>query len=114
MASQQDVSSSAEQHISEYVAVPAALRGRGHGRILLDAHLARARTHGHTQVAISAMYGNAPALRAYLRCGFREHARLGPERFGGAFPGIVRLVCDLPAAAGLEAAASRPVPSLPG
>lgn len=82
-------------YVIEYIAVPAPLRGRGHGRILLEAHAARARSLGHGQVAISAMFGNEPALATYLRCGFREHARLGPELFGGAFPGMVRLVRDL-------------------
>ena len=83
------------RYVIEYVAVPAALRGRGYAQVLLDAHLRRARALGHGEVAVSAMLGNEPALRAYRRCGFREHDRLGPERFAGAFPGMVRLVRDL-------------------
>jgi GNAT superfamily N-acetyltransferase len=83
-------------YVIEYIAVPVEVRRRGYAQALLDAHVERARGLGHRQVAISAMYGNAPALAAYLRCGFREHARLGPERFGGAFPGMIRLVRDVP------------------
>jgi len=90
-------------YVIEYLAVPEALRGRGHARLLLEAHAERARANGHAQVAISAMFGNAPALETYLRCGFREHARLGPERFGGAFPGVTRLVRELEPASGGQA-----------
>lgn len=82
-------------YVIEYVAVDPALRGRGLVRPLLDAHAERARAAGCATLGISAMVGNEPALRAYLKYGFREHARLGPEQFGGAFPGMVRLILNL-------------------
>lgn len=82
-------------YVVEYVAVNPELRGRGLVRPLLDAHVERARAEGCATIGISAMYGNEAALRAYQKYGFREHARLGPERYGGAFPGMVRLILDL-------------------
>jgi GNAT superfamily N-acetyltransferase len=82
-------------YVVEYVAVNPELRGRGLIRPLLEAHVERARAAGCATIGISAMYGNDPALRAYLKFGFREHARLGPERYGGAFPGMIRLILDL-------------------
>jgi GNAT superfamily N-acetyltransferase len=95
-------------YVIEYIAVPEALRGLGYARMLLDAHAMRARAMGHDRIAISAMFGNDPALAAYLRCGFREHARLGPERFGHAFPGMVRLVRDLQPSGAAEPPGPRP------
>ena len=82
-------------YVIEYVAVREALRGRGLAGLLLRAHVERARAAGHEAAAVSAMYGNKAALQAYLREGFVEYARLGPEVFGGAFPGMVRLRLDL-------------------
>jgi len=91
-------------YVLEYISVREALRRRGFCQLLLGAHLDRARALGHRQVAVSAMFGNEPALAAYLRAGFREHARLGAEAFGGAFPGMVRLVREVPAQADALAA----------
>lgn len=102
------------RYVIEYVAVPASFRGRGYAQILLDAHLRRARALGHGEVAVSAMLGNEPALRAYRRCGFREHDRLGPERFAGAFPGMVRLVRDLSLCSAAETDAALHSTSRPG
>lgn len=82
-------------YVIEYVAVRQDLRGRGLAGRLLAAHIGRARAEGHRAVAVSAMYGNEPALRAYRRLGFQEHSRLAPEQFGGAFPGMIRLSLDL-------------------
>jgi ribosomal protein S18 acetylase RimI-like enzyme len=78
-------------YVVEYVAVRDNLRGRGLAGLLLRAHMERARSLGQDAVAVSAMYGNEAALRAYRRAGFQEHARLDADAFGGAFPGMVRL-----------------------
>lgn len=82
-------------YVLEYVAVDPELRGRGLVAPLLEAHTTRAREAGHATIGVSAMFGNEPALRAYLKCGFEEHLRLGPEQYGGAFPGMIRLIRKL-------------------
>lgn len=82
-------------YVLEYVAVKPDYKGRRLVNHLLAAHAERARAAGHPVMGVSAMYGNEPAIRAYLRFGFREVARVGPERFGGKFPGMIRYIIDL-------------------
>lgn len=89
-------------YVIEYVAVVPEERGRGLVRLLLDAHAARARTEGSASLGISVMTGNKSALRAYHKYGFEPCRTLVAEDFGGAFPGITRLMLRLDPAAHSE------------
>jgi GNAT superfamily N-acetyltransferase len=82
-------------YVIEYIAVEPEHRGRGLGAKLLAAHANRARSEGWKTMGVSAMYGNEPALRAYLKFGFEEAYRLGPEHYRGAYPGMIRLILTL-------------------
>ena len=54
------------------IGVEAAWRGRGVGRALLEALVARARSDGHTALSLSVDARNAPALALYRSIGFVE------------------------------------------
>jgi hypothetical protein len=41
------------------------------------------------------MYGNEAAYRAYLKFGFAEAYRIGPEQYRGIFPGMIRMIMPL-------------------
>jgi ribosomal protein S18 acetylase RimI-like enzyme len=56
------------------IGVEPAWRGRGVGRALLDALVARARTDGHSALSLSVDGRNAPALALYRSIGFVETA----------------------------------------
>ena len=57
------------------IAVAGALRRRGHGGILLDYALTRARQAGMSRALLEVRTGNAPALALYASAGFAECGR---------------------------------------
>jgi len=59
------------------IGTAAAHQGRGLGRVMLDALVARARELGATSVLLEVRVDNDPALRLYERAGF---VRLGRRR----------------------------------
>jgi ribosomal protein S18 acetylase RimI-like enzyme len=67
------------------VFVHPAWRGRGAGRLLIEACAAWAAEHGIEQLKLSVTAANAPAVRLYERCGFTAYGR-DPRviRVGGA------------------------------
>jgi GNAT superfamily N-acetyltransferase len=79
-------------YVLEYAAVRPELQRRGlYGR-LTEAHAEQARAMGCRTLGGTAVFGNDKVLGALLKAGFREHARFGPEHYGGEFPGMIRLV----------------------
>lgn len=54
----------------EAVAVAPAMQGRGLGRRMVAAAIARLRAHGATSIKLLVMSSNAPAVTLYERCGF--------------------------------------------
>jgi ribosomal protein S18 acetylase RimI-like enzyme len=66
--------------------------GRGVGRRLLAAVLARAAELGHPSLSVSVVEGNDRALRFYARHGFREVAR---EAGGSGLPDSIWVARDI-------------------
>jgi phosphinothricin acetyltransferase len=63
----------AYDHVADLsVYVERGWRGRGVGRALLDALVARARALGYHKLVLSAFPFNAAGIQAYRRAGFRE------------------------------------------
>jgi GNAT superfamily N-acetyltransferase len=83
------------EYVIEYAAVCSKHRRKGLYTELLEAHVSRARTLGHSTLGGTAVYGNDAVWKAYERFGFREHSRFGPEYYRGAYPGMIRMVYDL-------------------
>ena len=54
------------------IAVTPAWRGKGIGRLLMQAVEDHARTHGFCSITLEVKDGNEPARQAYLRFGFEE------------------------------------------
>jgi L-amino acid N-acyltransferase YncA len=60
-------------HVADHsIYVERGWRGRGVGRILLEAVIARARALGFHKLVLAAFPFNDAGLRAYRRAGFRE------------------------------------------
>jgi phosphinothricin acetyltransferase len=63
----------AYEHVADFsVYVEREWRGRGVGRRLLEALVARARALGYHKLVLSAFPFNEPGIRAYRRAGFRD------------------------------------------
>lgn len=86
------------EYILEFIALRANLRGRSLSRHLVNAHIARARERGFKSVGTTAVAGNLIVERTMGRLGFEVRARFGPEYYRGMFPGMARLVYDIPEA----------------
>jgi GNAT superfamily N-acetyltransferase len=84
------------EYILEFGAVRPDLRGRLLYRHMVNAHIARAKERGYKSVGSTGVAGNLVVERAMGRLGFEVRARFGPEHYRGMFPGMVRLVYDIP------------------
>jgi len=74
------------------IGVLAAYRGRGIGRRLLRACLARAREAGFTRIELDVRADNAAAIRLYKRFGFvREARKRNALRFDGVYFDAVQM-----------------------
>jgi phosphinothricin acetyltransferase len=63
----------AYDHVADLsIYVERGWRGRGVGRRLLEALVARARGHGYHKLVLSAFPFNEAGMQAYRRAGFRE------------------------------------------
>lgn len=82
-------------YVLEYTGIRADRRGRGLLQPILAAHRDRARAQGHKTMGVSVVIGNDPARHGYAKFGFEFHNRVGPEEYGGAYPGMDRFLLDL-------------------
>ena len=72
--------------------VLAAYRGRGIGKQLLSATIAKARANGVTRIVLEARADNLPAIRLYERTGFVHEARKrNALRFEGVYYDAVQM-----------------------
>jgi GNAT superfamily N-acetyltransferase len=60
-----------EYYLSK-MAVVRERRGRGLGRLILDAFLAKGERHGYTRFSLDVAAENTPAVKLYASAGFRE------------------------------------------
>jgi RimJ/RimL family protein N-acetyltransferase len=85
-------------------------RGRGLGRILLEAALANAKEVGLIRIDLTVYAGNAAAIALYRKCGFVEEGRMVKGRYlDGRFDDVVHMGRvfeeNLPTAVGVQALA---------
>jgi phosphinothricin acetyltransferase len=100
----------AYDHVADLsVYVERGWRGRGVGRVLLDALIARARALGYHKLVLAAFPFNEAGVRAYRRAGFRE---VGVYREQGRLDGrwvdtlVMERILDGPLAPGPDAGPS--------
>ena len=67
-------------------------RGRGIGRLLLEAALAKAKEIGLIRVDLTVYAGNTAAISLYRKCGFVEEGRIVKGRFlDGQFDDVIQM-----------------------
>lgn len=76
--------------IIESVAVMPAARGRGIGKILIQALLDEGRSRGYSHAGIMVVNGNEAARRAYESAGFKLYQVFGAEYFDHQFSGFTK------------------------
>ncbi|MFW6773112.1 GNAT family N-acetyltransferase [Nocardioides sp. CPCC 205120] len=67
-----------EAYLAELYVAP-ALRGRGHGRVLLRAAMAHAHERGATYLDLTTTSADEAAVALYESVGFDRHERRGPD-----------------------------------
>ncbi len=82
-------------YVLEYTGIRADRRGQGLLQPILAAHRERARDQGHKTMGVSVVIGNELARNGYTKFGFQFLKRVGPEEYGGAYPGMDRFILDL-------------------
>ena len=83
------------EYVIEYGAMSPDHRRLGLHRLLMVAHVKRARDRGHASVGTIAIAGNRLAFNAWARLGGKLHSTLGPEFFKNGVPGMHRFLWDL-------------------
>lgn len=85
--------------IIEYVAVVPEARGRGLGKVLLQALLEEGKTQQHSHAGIMVINGNDVARRMYESIGFEPylsfHASYFSKQYDIDFPGITKFTLSL-------------------
>jgi hypothetical protein len=83
------------EYVIEYGAYSRDFRGAGAHRIIIIAHMQRAKAMGCATVGAIAMVGNRLAFNAWNKFGGKLHSTLGPECFKNDFPGMHRFVWNI-------------------
>jgi ribosomal protein S18 acetylase RimI-like enzyme len=93
----------ADEYYLSKMAVVRERRGRGLGRLILDAFRAKGETRGYTRFSLDVAAENTPAVKLYASAGFREQAareRAGMRYLRMTFNRLTLLV--YPVVKGLE------------
>jgi GNAT superfamily N-acetyltransferase len=81
--------------IIENVAVMPTARGRGLGKVLIQALLAEGKARHHSHAGIMIINGNEAAQRTYESVGFKLYQAFYADYFSDEFVGIIKFRCRL-------------------